>query len=187
MWGELLHFNVLTKAATATNQEVPGRIAQFTNGSIARYVQAASTLDNDTLAAGEPCLLLPPGAAWDDPVKLYMVSNVSNATGGSTGLTVGAFLLGGFAAVDIPETYWGWAVIEGYMSYARCYDTGVAAYEYLVLDNNTSTVYGMSLKNADADGQTAYGFSWEADDGTAHTVAAYVNARGIGCMFDIAG
>lgn len=196
MWGEVLNENILFKAATSTNQMDPGIVARFNNGVLARYIQGSATLDNDTLAAGEPCLLALPGTAYDDSrytssthelgQKLYVASNVSDGTGVTTGLAVGAFLMAGIATVAIPESYWGWALIYGYCSYMRCYDATVAQYEYLVLDNATATVNGMSLKNADADGQTAYGFSWAADDGTANTVAGFFDARGIGCMFDIA-
>jgi hypothetical protein len=172
MWGEVLNEKILTAAATSANQ----------------YIQGAGTLDNDTLAIGEPCLLLPPAAAWndDDNYKWYLATNVHDATGASSGLAVGAYLMAGFAAVAIPEGYWAWAIMVGRSSTIRCYDTGVAAWEYLVLDTATATVDGMSVKNADADGQTAYGYALAADVGAAHTVDAYVDARGIGCMFDIA-
>ena len=122
MWGEVLNNKILTAAATSANQVHPGTIARFRDGTIARYIQGAATLDNNTLAAGEPALLLPAGSSWDDPYCLYLGTNVSDATGASTGLVVGAFVLAGFAAVAIPETYWGWAITYGRCAYIRCHD-----------------------------------------------------------------
>lgn len=186
MWGEVLQMKILLAAATSANQVDPGQISRFRDGTIARYIQGAATLDNDTLAVGEPALLLPAASAWNDPYKLYLATNVSDAAGAVPAMAVGPYIMAGIAAVAIPEGYWGWAVIRGYMSNVRCYDTAAAAWDHLVLDIATTTVDGMSLKQADADGQMSYGYALAADDGTAHTVAAFVNADGYGCVFDIA-
>jgi len=198
MWGETLNENILFKAATAAPQMEPGQISRFGNGVIARYIQGAAALDNDTLAAGEPALLLAPLTAWNDgayhdPVtttnvvgmKMYVATNDYGATGAANGGVIGPPLLAGFAVVAIPETYWGWALVEGYMSYARCYEAATTQYGYLKLDVAITTALGLGVELC-TDDTFAIGYSWAADDGTAHTVAGYFNANGLGHIMDIA-
>jgi len=200
MWGETFNENILFKAATAANQIPPGTVGKFGKGILARYIQGAAALDNDTLAAGEPSFLMAPLSAWDDEMytdpitaanqvglPMYVATNDHGVTGAIDGLVIGKALMAGIALVAIPEGYWGWALIQGYCSFARCWEAGTTANTFLQLDLDITTQLGLGFENIGADGGCAVGYSFAADDGTAHTVAGYFDfIGGLGTIFDIA-
>lgn len=199
MWGEVLNENVLFKAATAAPQMPPGVIGRFGRGVLAMYIQGAAALDNDTLAAGEPSFLMAPLSAWDsdaytDPNTaanavgrpMYVATNNYGVSGAIDGLVVGHGLMGGLALVAIPESYWGWSLIKGYCSFARCYDNDLAANEYLQIDQAITTSLGLGVEKCSVDGAVCVGYTFAADDGTAHTVEGYFDfIGGLGTQFDI--
>lgn len=107
---DLMSFKMLGAAATATPiGAVPGELRFFKGGYVGVYGQAAAAtaLDGTTIDAGEGCWRLGAGAAWDDPYKLYQVTNDV----GQTGATI--YVCGGFPLVAVPAEYYSWFVLRG--------------------------------------------------------------------------